>query len=188
MSYDLHLLARPAGPDLPSAARARLAGGEEAIDPGPSSPEREAWKARLAAALRRANPRLAPFAFEYPALAARLGIAEDEARRRYRHIELNGPEGGSGVQITLADDTVDITIPYWHQRPAAATVFEEVWGYLGVLEREGDLATYDPQLDRILALAVDRPAVLESYGRVMTRTRPPTAPGAGRARPWWRFW
>ena len=80
MSYDLHLLARQASRDLPSAARARLARGEEAIDPGPSSPEREAWKARLAAALRRANPRLAAFEFEYPALAARLGITEDEAR------------------------------------------------------------------------------------------------------------
>jgi hypothetical protein len=40
------------------------------------------------------------------------GITEDEARVRFRHIELNGADDGNGIQITLSDDTADITVPY----------------------------------------------------------------------------
>ena len=73
----------------------------------------------------------------------------------------------NGIQIVLGDDGVDVAVPYWHQPPEAAAVFDEIWGYLQALERDGGFAVYDPQLDRILNLAADRPAVLDCYARVM---------------------
>jgi hypothetical protein len=56
---------------------------------------------------------------------ADVDLREDEARVRYRHVELNGPENGNGIQITLYDDNASITIPYWHQpeAPARARAF-----------------------------------------------------------------
>jgi hypothetical protein len=188
MSYDLHLIPARAGTPPLSAARALIEQDEGEINPGPAVPEKEARKARLADALKRANPQLVAFEFGYSTIAAQEGISEAEARQRYRHIELNGPEDGSGVQITLTDDTVHVAVPYRHQPPAAAAVFEEVWQYLAVLDRQGRFAVYDPQLDRILTLVTDRPAVLECYVSVMARMAQEAAPTEKRTRPWWRFW
>jgi hypothetical protein len=123
----------------------------------------------LAASLVQRNPKLEPFPFGYPTIAAKYGITEAEARIRYRHIELNGPDDGNGIQITLYDDTADINIAYWHQPPEAETVFLEVWGYLQILEQEGGFAVYDPQLDRLLDLTSDRQAVVQRYGKVVAR-------------------
>ena len=136
----------------------------------------------------KSSPRLSVFEFGYSSIAAQQHITEGEARTRYRHIELNGPEGGNGIQITLRDDTVDIAVPYWHQPAAAASVFDDVWRHLALLERDGGFAVYDPQLDRILNLAVDRPAVLQCYGGVMARTPRTGAHKGWPAKPWWRFW
>jgi hypothetical protein len=188
MSYDLHLLAKRPGTDLLSAARALLAREEEEVDAGPPVPEKEARKARLAEALAKLDPHLAAFEFGYAAIAAQRGITEDEARARYRHIELNGAEDGNGIQITLRDETVEVTVPYWHRPAVAASVFAEVWRYLQLLERDGGFAVYDPQLDRVLDLAVDRPAVLECYGGVVARMPQLAAQARRPARPWWKFW
>ena len=188
MSYDLHLLPKRSGVDLLTAARARLEREGEELNPGPPVPEKEARKARLAEALMQLSPQLAAFEFGYSSIAAQQHITEAEARTRYRHIELNGPEDGNGIQISLSDDTVDITIPYWHQPAAAASVFDDVWRHLALLERDGGFAVYDPQLDRILNLAVDRPAVLECYGGVIAQTAKIGAHTRRPAKPWWRFW
>jgi hypothetical protein len=188
MSYDLHLIPARAGTAPLSAARALLEQDEGEINPGPAVPEKEARKARLTDALRRTDPQLVAFEFGYSTIAAREGISEAEARQRYRHIELNGPEDGSGVQITLTDDSVHVAVPYWHQPPSAATVLDEVWQYLAVLERDGGFVIYDPQLDRLLTLATDRPAVLACYVGVMARMAPDATSTEKRPRPWWRFW
>ena len=188
MSYDLHLIPKRRDVDILSAARALLDREEHELNPGPPVPEKEARKARLAGALMKASPQLSVFEFSYSSIAARQHITEEEARTRYRHIELNGPEDGRGIQITLSDDTAEITIPYWHQPAAAAAVFDDVWRHLALLERDGGFAVYDPQLDRILNLAVDRPAVLECYGSIVAQTAKMGVQTGRPARPWWRFW
>ncbi|HUM14892.1 MAG TPA: hypothetical protein VL086_04310 [Candidatus Nitrosotalea sp.] len=188
MSYDLHLVPRHPGVDPLSAARALLEQRAEGLNPGPPVPEKEARKARLAAALMKSSPPLSAFAFEYSAIAARQHITEEEARARYRHIELNGPENGNGIQITLSDDTAGVTIPYWHRPAAAASVFDDVWWHVALLERDGGFAVYGPQLDRILDLAIDGPAVLECYGGGVAQTAKIGAQTRMPAKRWWRFW
>lgn len=188
VSYDLHLVPRLPGVDLLSAARALLERREEGLDPGSPVPEKEARKARLADALMKSSPQLSVFAFDYRSIAARQNITEEEARARYRHIELNGPENGNGIQITLSDDTAEMTIPYWHPPTAAASVFDDVWRHLALLDRDGGFAVYDPQLDRILDLAIDRSAVLACYGGVVAQTAKIGAQTRRPAKPWWRFW
>jgi hypothetical protein len=188
MSYDLYLIPRSLGPDLVAVVRAKLQDEEDEVDPGPPVAEKEARKQRLARALTTSNPELTVFAVDHAALAAEQDITEDEARRRYRDIELNGAEDGNGIQIFLGDDRVDVTVPYWHHPPDAASVFDEIWGYLHILEREGGLAVYDPQLDRILNLAADRPATLDCYAGVMAQLAAENARAARPAKPWWKFW
>ena len=169
MSYDLHLVPRSVAADTLAYARSLLERETDEINPGPPVLEKEKRKQQLAAALIRENPQLVPFPFGYAMIAAKYGYTEAVARVRYRHIELNGPDEGNGIQITLYDDTADITVPYWHQPHKAERVFREIWGYLGILEREAGLAVYDPQLDRLVDLAVDFLTVLERYGSVVAR-------------------
>src|SRR5262249_15141622 len=115
MSYDFHLVPTSLGVDVLASARALLERDTDEINPGPPVPDKEARKQRLAAALVQHNPYLHPFQFGYAAIADKYGISEHEARIRYRHIELNGPDDGNGIQITIYDDAADITVPYWHQ-------------------------------------------------------------------------
>jgi len=42
-----------------------------------------------------------------------------------------------------------VTVPFWHHGAAARRVFEEIWTYLQIMEREGGFFTYDPQIDRV---------------------------------------
>ena len=192
MSYDLHLVRIPPGADAQAVVDASVAMDEEAqLNPGEPDPAKEETKRRLAAALQAVNPLLTAFPFNYSELARLEKITEQEARRRFRHVELNGPEDGNGIQITLFDDTVTITIPYWHHGYKAQQAFREIWSYLEVLEGGGGLRSYDPQLERGLSLGTDFQAVLAKYGdgvgftdQVAADITDPSRPD----RPWWRFW
>ncbi len=190
MSYDFHLLRIAEGRDPLEQARESLesASEEDVLNPGPPDPEKERRKQALAAALRATSPELEPFPFDYPEIARQLKIPEAEARERWRHIELNAPEPGSGTQIELFDDTATVTVPYWHHGAEAEPVFEEIWRYLSVLEREGGYRTYDPQLERVLDLERDRAAVLDAYARGLEVTYAAARKLIEPKRAWWRFW
>ena len=184
MSYDLYLVR--SGMDAPAAARLVL-GDADANDPnpGPVNSAAEQRKSHLVAALRKVNPALEPFIFDYAEIARLQTTSEDEARRRWRHIELNGPEDGNGIQITLHDEAVAVTVPYWHRGVAADGVWAEIWRYLQVLCTEGRLDVYDPQLDRMLQLQRDLPEVVAAYGRGVGVAAQAIG---GSKKPWWRFW
>ncbi len=190
MSYDFHLLRLAGGRDPSAEAREFLESTAEAevLNPGPPDPAKEERKQALAAALRAADPRLEAFPFDYAEIARAEGIPEDEARARYRHIELNGPDEGSGIQIELYDDSATVTVPYWHHGTEAEPVFAEIWRYLSVLEGDGGFRTYDPQLERVLDLGRDRAAVLEAYARGLEVTFAEAKKLIEPRRPWWRFW
>ena len=112
------------------------------MNPGPPNADADARKQKLTRTLLAENPALEPFEFGYAEIARIGGISEDEARVQYRHVELNGPENGNGIQITLYDDHASITIPYWHQPDAARLVFEGVWRYLRVVCASGGFFVY----------------------------------------------
>ncbi len=161
MSYELHLIrVGPAG-DALKAARNRLARpAYSELNPGPVVASKEEEKRRLADSLLRFNSALGVAKFDYASLAASERIDEQEARRRYRHIELNSDDY-SGIQITLWDDAAELIFPYWHSGEQARDVLQQAWDYLEVLQTWGSFVIYDPQLDRLLNLAVDFDPVLD---------------------------
>ncbi len=189
MSYDLYLLRLADAADPLASARANLERLEdEDVDPGPPDLAAEERKQALADGLRARHPELQPFPFDYPGIARLQGISEEEARRRFRHIELNGPDDGNGIQIELFDDRATVTVPYWHHGPEADPVFAEIWEYLAVLESAGGYRTYDPQLDRILDLGQDLEPALQAYAHGLEVTYAEARKLVEPKRPWWRFW
>jgi len=168
MSYDLHLFKPESGVDPLEAIERLFEDDEESeeINVGAPVPEKELRKRALAQVLINLKPKLEVFEFGFKELAETDGITEDEAREKYRHLELNGAEDGNGIQITLLDDTADITVPYWHKGDAAKETFQEIWSYLTLLEKEGGFVTYDPQLEKILNLSADLPLAIETYESV----------------------
>src|SRR5262245_9172379 len=107
MSYDLYLFKPEPGVD-PLVTAIRLLDEEEQageINPGMPDANFEQRKQYLATLLMQQNPALSIFAFGFGQIAAMTGISEAEAQARYRHLELNGPDNGNGIQITLFDTT-----------------------------------------------------------------------------------
>ena len=182
MSYDFRLC-------LPQAGRSReeiaTADVEEfgISDPVPAKEER---KQRISAALIAHNPALEPFAFGFDELSKLQKITVEDAKKKYRHIELNGPDGSNGIQITLFDDEASVTVPYWHEGAAARQVFEEIWSYLQIIEREGGFFTYDQQIGRVLDLERDFESSLGCYDRASRDIAEEFQ--VQRKKPWWQFW
>lgn len=187
MSYDLHLFSPQAGVDLLACAVTSHEEAAEDVADGPLDTAAEDRKRRLVVALRRAVPHLEPFLFDYAEIAKLEGISEDMARRRFRHVELNGPDDGGGVQVTLFDQHASITVPYWHTGERAVGVFREIWTCLATLEREAGLRTYDPQLEQVVRLEDDFDRVLCQYAHGVAFTQGSTQP-IRREKPWWKFW
>jgi hypothetical protein len=185
VSYDFHLFRPEPGVELEAAAEAALE-YDSAADSGDPDPGNESRKQRLVAALREQDPTLEVFLFDYAKIAARENISEEEARRRHRDVELNTPDG-VGVQISLFDDTAAVTVPYWHSGSTAVDVFNRIWQYLAILEKEGGYRTQDPQVGRVLDLAHDFQLVAGCYGHGVGCTQG-LALGARRRKPWWKFW
>jgi|WetSurMetagenome_2_1015567.scaffolds.fasta_scaffold40070_3 hypothetical protein len=183
MSYDFHLV-----PQSTTSAQIEAVNQDDEINPGPPVPEKEKQKKKLAYLLIESNPKLEIFLFEFSEIAKTYNWTEDEARIRFRHIELNGPDDSDGIQITLYDDRADVTIPYWHQPRAAEIVFDEVWRYLKIFAEHGGFSVYDPQLDRILNLTSDRDEVLKRYGGIVAKMPEIIEGGKPYKKAWWKFW
>lgn len=166
MSYDLYLFRPKAGVDPLETAEQLFSEGSEEINPGLPQPEKEKQKRDLADALIKLNPELEVFPFDFQAIAKLQSITEDEARLRFRHLELNGAEDGNGIQITLEDDSASIAVPYWHVGEKARDAFKEIWSYLSLLKKEAGFVAYDPQVEKILDLTSDMPEVVAVYESV----------------------
>lgn len=188
MSYDIDLF-KPLPGETLERTMGRAFPESEEINPGPPSPEKEALKELLAAALTKEDPRLERFAFGYKEIAETLGTDEGDARLRWRHVELNGPVDGGGVQITLFDDTASIAIPYWHEGEKAEAVFKDVWEYIRVFRGVAGYVAYDRQLERVVGEDSDLPDVLRSYGRGVHAVGEIAEEIRSKGRrPWWKFW
>jgi hypothetical protein len=179
MSYDLYLFQPKPGVD-PRVTAEKLfledneddaeesAEGDEELDyvkwlnPGEPNPQYEQRKQKMAMLLTEFDAELTTFPFRFDELAIQHNISEDEARKRFRHIELEGPDE-LAIQITLEDTTGEITMPYWHSGAVAVAAFKTIWGYLDVLQREGGYRVFDPQLDRVLDLERDFAKVVAKY-------------------------
>jgi hypothetical protein len=168
MSYDFYLSRQTPEENDQNIIEQSLQESME-INPGLPIPENEQRKKDLAKSLLAYNPALQIFEFDYKAIARSLEIAEDEARTRYRHIEINDPDQTKGIQIILYDDTASVTIPYWHMNEDAVSAFNEIFGYLRILQNEAKYLIYDPQIERVINLSKDLSEVLKCYDSVMQR-------------------
>jgi hypothetical protein len=190
LSYDLYLVRVPPGADPTDAAREFIESQEEVDDTALRVDSSGTDVRTLAPQLLALNPALEPFKPDFAEIARASGTTEAEARASFRHVEINTPESaGTGIQITLYECHASVTVPYWHQGSAATAVWAEIWLYLDALERAGGLRTFDTQLDRVLDLATDLPAVVDSYGGGATACASLAAQiNATPRRPWWKFW
>ncbi len=191
MSYDIRLFKpKPNEDPLVTAQRE----GDEQQPPAELDPVQEALKLRIITALTTTNLALHPLWPNYQDIAARENISIEAAKLKHRWVQLDERESKQGIQILLFDDEAFISVPYWHDGVQAEEVFQRIWKYLRVINRESGYAAYDPQLGILLDLSQDFSAALRLY----TGTRRAVAeqmPGIelGRSRPksqkkWWQFW
>lgn len=131
---------------------------------------------------------LQPFPFDYQQIAAVENVDETEARRRWRHIELNEDE--FGLQLMLEDETASAALPYWHVGQKAQAALRAMFGCVAVLQNEAGYFIYDPQLDRVMDLASegDFSAALDRYLSVKEAAERAINEDVARQKPWWKFW
>ena len=121
MSYDIYCYKSKLNrPDLEEAQNAIEVDEETETNSDPET------KLKIAKALTEYNPRLESFDFDYQEISKLQGITIDEAKKEYSHIELNTPEGALATQITIFENNVSITVPYWYSGDKAREVFDKI--------------------------------------------------------------
>jgi len=174
MSYDFRLFKRRSGEDPIVTARR----DSEEYSSTPRDSAKEALKRRVADALIAQNPKFEFFQFGYDEIARFEKISVSQARLKYRHLELNGPDaGGNGIQITLFDDEASVTVPFWHERDKAADTFREIWSYLEIICRETGYMVYDPQTDRVFEPSTGFDEAMQLYTGTVRRLHEALPPG-----------
>jgi hypothetical protein len=167
MSYDFHLFRPEPGVD-PLVTAEQGSAGEY---PGRRNPEKEVRNRAVAAALLQLNPALEISEADPDMLAELHGVAREEAEGYFPDIEINTPDDGNGIQISLFADEAGVSVPYWHTDDRAEAVFAEIWRYLQVIERETGFKTYDPQTGRMVESWSDMQAAIGSNARTVPRVR-----------------
>ena len=185
----MYLFERKPGENTDEAIKLIFSEEANEINPGLPDVQKERRKQYLASKLIEKNANLEVFQFGYQEIASLESITEEEARIKYRHLELNGREDGNGIQITLFDDSVTITVPYWHKREKAKAVFEEIWEYMKIIQEETNYLIYDPQLEMTLNLSSGFSAALRLYKTTARWSEEAIISSQGEEKkPWWRFW
>ena len=142
MSFDLYLLPLEPDDDYETADRliAQLFQGADISGP---------YDARkFAKVLIDLDSRFRPIEMDYAAIARYERISEDDARRRYDHLELNGPESQCLAQFTFCRNYIVI---HWY----SGTSSEEMNRYLEVLCKVSGLTVVDPQSSVVLRPSED---------------------------------
>jgi hypothetical protein len=161
VSYDLYAIPVEAGQD-PALAFDTLMEAQERDQSGWTE-ERVERAERIAASLQRRNPRLQRFVFDYAEIAKRQGVSDADARSRFRHIELNAPEGDNPIQVTIHADHAYLTMPFWHTGDRARATMSEALSYLALMSDEAGWKTFDPQLRRVVSLTSDLDQATAAY-------------------------
>lgn len=164
--YHLHLLRCPPGTDPLAEAERSYAAGYLADSETPDA-EAEARKERVVDQLLGWDYHLTAFAFEGNDLWK--GAPPPRPGELRRRDWLCTPSttsfrgaGDSGASILIRDCSGYLRVPLWCER-SPSRVWDEVWDYLRVLEREGGYTTYDPRLHQIVDLDTDQEHVIDSY-------------------------
>ncbi len=109
--------------------------------PSAHDPAAETRKRRLADILLKMKPDFEEFHIQYEEIAAIDRISLDEARRKYRYIEINGP----GIQFTVFDQHVAVGV-------YSNVNTDELDAVLAALSAEGRFVLFDPSSDEVIDL------------------------------------
>jgi hypothetical protein len=176
MSYDIHCYRSKIGkPDLEEAQESMEVDDSE-------SEEQSAVKFDIAKALTDFNPRLEAFKLDYNEIAKLHDIAVEDAKAQFNYIELNPPDGDLVIQITINNDNVSLTIPYWYGDEQARQVFKYLMEYLRIIRKTSGYFVYDPQTDQVFDPLTTDLEGLDIY--LQTTKNISKAP----TRPWWKIW
>jgi hypothetical protein len=182
MSYDLYCYKSQLGrPDL-EEAQATIE-----VDVVEADPE---TKLKIAKALIDYNPRLESFEFNHEEIAKHQGTSVEEAQEDFDHIELNTPESDLATQITIFDNSVSITIPYWYSGKQAEDIFRKVTEYTKIIRQTAGYFVYDPQTEKVYDPLKQDFAGLLVYQSMSGQVKQlKNEQGASTdKKPWWRFW
>lgn len=149
MSYDFRLFELPDHMDLDSFLEMREQQVLDNFTPAPVEGRNES----IITALVAKNPRL-------------------KALTHDTHTDLDEGAEGNGITVSLYADEAFVSVPYWHSGTAARAVFEEMWGYLEIIQRLSGYVVYDSQKGDLLSLETDFEGVLAFYGGVVVRFKP----------------
>lgn len=185
MSYDLYCYKSQLGrPDLKEAQ------GALEVDEDNEAEEDPKTKLKIAKALINYDPQLEVFDFDFEEIAKFQKVSVDEAKEQFNHIELNSPEGNLATQITIFNNSVSITIPYWYSGNKAEGVFKKVIEYTRIIRQTTGYYVYDPQTENVYDPLTDEFDGLVIYrsmtGEVERMKNEQTSKDD--KKPWWKFW
>ncbi len=187
MSYDLYCYKSQLGkPDLEEAQNVvEIAeDNDNEVEADPDT------KFKIATALTDFNPRLQRFEFNHEEIVAQKGMSFAEAKKNFDHIELNSPEEDLATQITIFDNYVSITVPYWYSGNDAEVVFKKVMGYAKIIHETAGYFVYDPQTENVydpLIRDFEGFVVYESMTKdVEVSMNEQTKTDEKKS--WWKFW
>ena len=189
MSYDLYCYKSQLGrPELEEAqAIIEIDEGDDDDNNVKSDPE---LKLKIAKTLIDYNPRLESFQFDYDEIAKLQGTSVDEAKEKFDHIELNTLEGDLATQITIFDNNVSITIPYWYSGDKAKDVFDRVSEYIKIIHKIAGYFVYDPQTEKVYdppTTSFDGLAIYSNMAGEVEHMKSEQVNKVDK-KPWWRFW
>lgn len=147
-------------------------------------------KLKIAKALLDYNPRLENFEFDFDEIAKLQGTSVDEAKEAFDHIELNTPEGDLATQITIFDNNVSITVPYWYSGDKATKVFNKISDYAKIIRQTAGYFVYDPQADEVFDPLTENIFGLDVYESMTEQVDKMRVEQTQKAdkKPWWKFW
>lgn len=188
MSYDFYSY-RPRT-DQPNTQEAeKIISSEEDAEFRDDAEARE-FKERIASAFLSFETQLTQFEFDYTEIARSMNASEEEAKRRWNHVELNPPENGLAIQIQINWEYVSYTIRYWYTGDKAAEVFLKLRDYLKLAREEAGFFAFDPQQGRAFDPNIEgmTPNTSE-YTRISENLPLIVSQGLpDNKKPWWKFW
>lgn len=148
---------------LESTARALYDEACSDHQPGPPMDYKEARKMEVSTALKSMFPELEVSRFDYETVASLKEITLEEAKARYRGLQLSNYESDLHIVVDLYDDVALVCLPFGHEPDAARAAFTEIWGYLQIVEQASNYVTFDMQLSRRIDFSSDFADVLTAY-------------------------
>ena len=176
MSYDIHCYRSRIGKPDVAEAQETMEADDSIIESG------QQLKLDIAKALTDFNPKLEVFKFDYNEIAKLQNLSVDEAKDQYNYIELNPPDGDLAIQITVFNNNVSLTVPYWCKENDARQVFQKLMDYLKIIRKTSGYFAYDPQTDQAFDPLTTDISGLKLY--INTTGQVENLP----TKPWWKFW